>query len=190
MFYVLPICTFFLALPILSYFLLSWHNLRNKTFVPFQNLTLPKKSFSLIHLRFSHRFTTYPSLWYSHGVTLKVRFCNSKRVSVFEKFTYWDEIVNSKHLCSLEVYWKALIFILKANKYFSSHSDYPVTFAEPEKLNSVYIEFERDYASDCSTADHLHKGVKDFKFLKFQNATSKQNVFIFSRDKRDIQLSS
>lgn len=44
-----------------------------------------------------------------------------------------NEIAQSIHLHSLESYYHALIFTLTAYKNFSSHLDYPVIFAEPEK---------------------------------------------------------
>ena len=62
-------------------------------------------------------------------------------------------------------------------KHFSSHSDYPVIFVGPEKLNNKYKEFLRDYMSDCSTADHLHAKIKEFQLLKSQIDTSKQKAF-------------
>ena len=62
---------------------------------------------------------------------------------------------------------------VKAYKHFSSHSDYPVVFAEPEKLNNKYKEFLRDYMTDCSAADHLHKKIKEFQLLKPQDNTTR-----------------
>ena len=63
------------------------------------------------------------------------------------------------------------------NKHSSSHSDYPVIFVGPEKLNNEYKEFLRDYMNDCSTADHLHAKIKEFQLLKSQIGTSKQKAF-------------
>ena len=102
----------------------------------------------------------------------RLDFFVRKEYQFLKKLFSENEIVRSIHLHSLESYYHALIFILKLYKHFSSHSDYPAIFAEPEKLNKKYKEFLRDYMSECSTADHLHTKIKEFQLLKFQNGTS------------------
>ena len=68
-------------------------------------------------------------------------------------------------------------YLLKVFQNVRYHSDHPVTFAEPEKLNSEYKDFLLTYMSDCSTSQHIHQCIKEFKLLKSQNVTSRQKVF-------------
>ena len=47
------------------------------------------------------------------------------------------EVASSKHLCSLESYYDALSFLLKAFKFFSRQAEYAVALGE-SKLNDEY----------------------------------------------------
>ena len=66
------------------------------------------------------------------------------------------------NLCSLEAYYEALTFIFKAYKFFSRQAEYPVIV---------------EYMADCSTVDHTHKLIEEFKIYRNKNATPKQKTF-------------
>ena len=65
------------------------------------------------------------------------------------------EIANSEHLKSLQSYYDAIVFLLKAYQVFSQHSEYPVHLDE-ESMNSKYKEFFSKFMPECMTVDHLH----------------------------------
>ena len=68
-------------------------------------------------------------------------------------------------------------YLLKVFRNFRYYSDHPVTFAEPEKLNEEYKDFLLTCMSDCSTSQHIHERIKEFKLLKSKNVTSRQKAF-------------
>ena len=87
-----------------------------------------------------------------------------------------EKITSSNHLCSLEAYYEGLTFIFKAYKFLNRQAEYPVTFNE-STLNVEYKRFLVEYMADCSTADHIHKQIKEFKIYRSKNATPKQKAF-------------
>ena len=66
------------------------------------------------------------------------------------------EIANSEHLKSLQSYYDAIVFLLKAYQVFSRHSEYLVHLDE-ESMNSEYKEFFSKFMPKCMTVDHLHQ---------------------------------
>ena len=87
-----------------------------------------------------------------------------------------EEITSSNHLCILETYYEALTFIFKAYKFFSRQTEYPVNF-DKSTLNVGYKRFIVEYMANCSTVDHTHKEIKEFKIYRNKNATPKQKAF-------------
>ena len=69
-----------------------------------------------------------------------------------------------------------MTYLLKAYKHFSRQVDYPLHLHE-SKLNNEYKSFIVDIMLDCSTVDHLHKQIQEFKILRNKNATLKQRAF-------------
>ena len=86
------------------------------------------------------------------------------------------EVASSKHLSSLESYYNALSFLLKAYSFFSRQAEYAVVL-DKSKLNDEYKRFIVEYMSDCSTKKHLHKQIKEFKIYGNKNATPRQIAF-------------
>ena len=87
-----------------------------------------------------------------------------------------EEITSSNHLCSLEAHYEALAFIFKAYKYFSRQAENPAT-SDESTLNVECKRFIVEYMTDCSTVDHIHKQIKEFKIYRNKNATPKQKAF-------------
>ena len=85
------------------------------------------------------------------------------------------EIANSEHLKSLESYYDALVFSLKDCQVFSRHSEYPVHLDE-QSISIQYKEFVSKFMPNCTTVDHLHKQIKEFKIIRSKNVTSKQKT--------------
>ena len=87
-----------------------------------------------------------------------------------------EKVSSSNHLCSLEAYYEVLTFVFKAYQFFNRQAEYPVTFNE-STLNVEYKRFLVEYMADCSTVDHIHKQIKEFKIYRSKNATPKQKAF-------------
>ena len=76
-----------------------------------------------------------------------------------------EEIVGSKHLCTLKSYYEAFTFLFRAYKFLSRKADYPIHLDE-STLNKEYNAFVVKYMSDCSTVEHIHKQIKEFKIYR------------------------
>lgn len=63
----------------------------------------------------------------------------------------------------------------KAYKFFSRQAEYPV-YLDESTLNEEYKRFVVEFMSDCSTIDHIHKQIKDFKIHRNKNAAPKQKA--------------
>ena len=89
-----------------------------------------------------------------------------------------EEITSSNYLWSSEAYYEALTFIFKAYKFFRrQQAEHLVTFDE-STLNVEYKRFIVEYMANYSTADHIHKQIKEFKIYRNKNATPKQKAFV------------
>ena len=65
--------------------------------------------------------------------------------------------------------------LFRAYKFFSRQADYPVHLDE-STLNEEYKAFIVEYMSDCSTVEHIHKQIKEFKINRNKNATPIQKA--------------
>ena len=87
-----------------------------------------------------------------------------------------EEIVGSKHLCTLKLYCEALTFLFRAYKFFSRQADYPAHLEE-STLSKEYKAFIVEYMRDCSVVEHIHKQIKESKICGNKNATPKKRFF-------------
>ena len=65
---------------------------------------------------------------------------------------------------SINSYYKALTFLLKAYEFLAMQADHSVTVDE-KKLNEEYKTFVREYMPECSTNEQIHKQIKGFKII-------------------------
>ena len=79
-----------------------------------------------------------------------------------------EEIVGSKHLCTL--WYETLTLLFRAYKFSSRQADNPVHLDEGSKAFIV------EYISDCATVEHIHKQIKECKIHRKKNATPKQKA--------------
>lgn len=87
-----------------------------------------------------------------------------------------NEIAGPKHLQSLKSYYEAMSFLLKADEFFHGQAEYSVVL-QPEKVNREYKEFIVEYMGDCSTVEHLHNKIKEFKIYRNKSAPPCQMAF-------------
>ena len=76
----------------------------------------------------------------------------------------------------MEAYYETLTFIFKGYKFLSRQAEYPVT-PDKSNLNAECKRFIVEYMADCSTVDHIHKQIKDFKIYRHKSTTPKQKAF-------------
>ena len=63
----------------------------------------------------------------------------------------------------------------KHTKFFSREAEYLVT-SDESTLNIEYKRFIAKYMADCSTVNHIHKQIKEFKKYRNKKATPKQKA--------------
>ena len=92
------------------------------------------------------------------------------------------QISESKHLNSINSYYKALTFLLTAYEFLAMQAD-PSVIIDEKKLNEEYKKFVTEYMPECSTYEQVRKQIKDFKIIGGKEPTLKQKAFalIYSR---------
>ena len=106
----------------------------------------------------------------------RLDFVIRKEYQLLKNVLSKDEIKNPPACPLSKIITRPLVYLLNAYKHFSRQADYPVHLDE-SKLDNEYKSFIVDFMSDCSTVDHLHKQIQEFKILRNKNASRKQRAF-------------
>lgn len=107
---------------------------------------------------------------------LSSRFCLKKRVSIFTKCFIEKWNCRAKTFTVSKVLLWSNVFFIKSLWIFPQAGRVFCRF-QPEKVNREYKEFVVEYMGDCSTVEHLHNKIKEFKIYRNKSAPPCQMAF-------------
>ena len=86
----------------------------------------------------------------------RLDFVRRKKYQFVKNIFSQKQISESKHLNSINSYYKALNFLLKAYEFLAMQAGHSVMIDE-KKLNEEYKKFITEYMPECSTYEQIHK---------------------------------
>ena len=102
----------------------------------------------------------------------RLHFVIRKEYQFVKNIFCQKKISKSKHLNSINSYYKALTFLLKTYELLTMQADHSVMINE-KKLNEEYKKFVTEYMPECSIYEQIHKQIKNFKIIGGKKPTLK-----------------